>query len=319
MAAGNVANAMTKVTGASVQDGKYVYIRGLGDRYSLTQLNGLPMPSVDPYRNSAQLDMIPVNLLDNIITSKTFTPDQPGTFTGGNIDIKTKSFPERQTFSAKVAFRYNTQNHFRDDFLTYDGANTDWLGYGNGYRARPSILSDSTFLQYANKSAEIQARTGNEEAAQAIQQGVDAVDMRFDTVVTRSPMDYALSLAYGNSWDVGANGQLGLIASASYAQRYSHRPEATQATWFVFDQEDGTLMNSGDYRQTTSTESPTVNGLFGLAYKFNDLNSIEAKVMYNHNAEKSAVFSIGEDVNNIDDPSYKLGRALLWQEKELLN
>ena len=93
LASGNVANAMTKVTGASVQDGKYVYVRGLGDRYSLTQMNGLPMPSIDPYRNSAQLDMIPVNLLDNIITSKTFTPDQPGTFTGGNVNIKTKEFP----------------------------------------------------------------------------------------------------------------------------------------------------------------------------------------------------------------------------------
>ena len=93
-AAGNVANAMKKVSGASVQDGKYVYIRGLGDRYSLTQLNDLPMPSIDPYRNSPQLDMIPVNLVDNIVTSKTSTPDQPGTFTGGNINIKTKSFPE---------------------------------------------------------------------------------------------------------------------------------------------------------------------------------------------------------------------------------
>ena len=319
MAAGNVANAMTKVTGASVQDGKYVYIRGLGDRYSLTQLNGLPMPSVDPYRNSAQLDMIPVNLLENIITSKTFTPDQPGTFTGGNIDIKTKSFPERQTFSAKVAFRYNTQNHFRDDFLTYNGAGSDWLGYGNNYRARPGILSDSTFLQYADRNAELEARFGNEEAASNIQQGVDAVDMRFDTVVSSSPLDYGLSLAYGNSWDVGAKGKLGLIASASYAQRYTHRPNAVQASWFVFDNSSGELMNSGNYDKTTSQQSPIVNGLVGLAYKFNDLNSIEAKAMYNHNAVKTGIFIIGEDGNNIEDPSFKLGRALLWEEKELLN
>lgn len=319
MASGNAANAMRKVSGASVQEGKYVYIRGLGDRYSLTQLNGLPMPSVDPYRNSAQLDMIPTNLLDNIVTSKTFTPDQPGTFTGGNINITTKSFPERQTLSVKVGFRYNTQNHFKDDFLTYDGSNNDWLGYGSASRARPAVLSDENYLKYADKNAELRARVGDQEAARAIQAGVDAVDMRFDTVVSSSPMDYAFSISYGNSWDVGQKGQLGLIASGSFAQRYTHRPNAVQASWFVFDNSSGELQNSGNYDRTTSSQSPTVNGLIGLGYKFDPLNSIEAKMLYNHNAVKSATFLIGEDGNNIEAPSYKLGRALLWEEKELLN
>ena len=80
LAVGNAAKAMGKVTGTSVVDGKYVYVRGLGDRYSIAQLNGLMLPSIDPYRNSVQLDLIPTSLLDNIITAKTFTPDQAGTF-----------------------------------------------------------------------------------------------------------------------------------------------------------------------------------------------------------------------------------------------
>ena len=128
MAVGNVATAMTKITGTSIQEGKYVVVRGLGDRYSLSQLNGLPMPSIDPYRNSAQLDLIPTKLLDNIIATKTFTPDQPGTFTGGNIDIRTKSFPERQTLSLSVSMGYNSQNNLREDFLSHEGGDGDkWL------------------------------------------------------------------------------------------------------------------------------------------------------------------------------------------------
>ena len=319
LASGNVANAMSKVTGASIQDGKYVYIRGLGDRYSLSQMNGLPMPSIDPYRNSAQLDMIPVNLLDNIITSKTFTPDQPGQFTGGNVNIKTKDFPERQTFSAKIGVRYNTQNNFQNDFLTYNGSNTDWLGYGTDYRARSPFLSDSIFQQYSDRNAELRARFGDSTAAQAIQTGVDVMDMRFDTVVSNSPIDYAATLSYGNSWGVGSNGRFGLIASVTYAQRYTHRPNAVQATWFVMDENSGELMNSGDYDKTTSELNPTVSGFVGLAYKFNNFNSIDVKYLYNNNSTKSTTFIIGEDGNNIEDPSFKLGRALQWEQKNLQN
>ena len=117
----NAAGAMKKVTGATISGGKYVYIRGLGDRYSLSQLNGLVLPSADPYRNSAQIDLIPTNLLDNIITSKTFTPDLPGTFTGGSVNIKTKSFPEQFSLTFSASAGYNAQNNLIDDFQSYAG------------------------------------------------------------------------------------------------------------------------------------------------------------------------------------------------------
>ncbi len=114
----DAAESMKRVTGASVVDGKYVFVRGLGDRYSSVQLNGQQLPSTDPYRNQMQLDLIPSNLLDNIIASKTFTPDQPGNFTGGNVNLKTKDFPERFTLNAGISLGYNTQSSLRDNFLT---------------------------------------------------------------------------------------------------------------------------------------------------------------------------------------------------------
>ncbi len=92
--AGDAASAMSKVTGATVVGGKYVHVRGLGGRYSSTHMNGIELPSSDPNKKSFQMDLIPSNLLDNIVTLKTFTPDKPGNFSGGIVDIGTKSFPE---------------------------------------------------------------------------------------------------------------------------------------------------------------------------------------------------------------------------------
>lgn len=104
---GDAAAAMSKVTGASVMGGKYVYIRGLGDRYTNTTLNGSTLPSADPDRKSFQLDLFPTALLDNIVTLKTFTPDKPGDFSGGLVDVATKAFPDDFTFSLSASLTYD--------------------------------------------------------------------------------------------------------------------------------------------------------------------------------------------------------------------
>jgi hypothetical protein len=90
---------INKVSGASVVDGKFAVIRGLSDRYVSTTLNGAEIPSADPYRRSASLDMFPAQIISKVVVAKTFTPDKPGSYTGGGIDIITKSFPERSFFS----------------------------------------------------------------------------------------------------------------------------------------------------------------------------------------------------------------------------
>ncbi|MDX1476967.1 MAG: TonB-dependent receptor [Saprospiraceae bacterium] len=321
LAAGDAASAMTKVTGASVEDGKYVVVRGLGDRYSITMLNDLPLPSIDPYRNSAQLDLIPTDLLDNIITSKTFTPDQPGTFTGGSVNIKTRSFPEQQTLTLSLSTGVNTQSSFRDGFLTHPGGRLDWLGYDRGLRKRPVILSSEAFAQYSDQNAELKARFGDEEAASTIQSVVDAVDLRFDTLHKHSFTDYGFTIAYGNSYNTGGHTRLGVIAAMSHQNNYDHRANMVSASYLAMLDNQGTpfLRTNGDYRITESQETPVVNGLVGLAYKFDGLNSIDFKVMYNHSTTKSTSFVIGEDGDNIEDPLFKLGRALQFEERAMLN
>ncbi len=133
----NLSSAMKRVTGVSVQGDKYVYVRGLGDRYTKTSINGMVIPGLDPDRNDVQIDIFPTGILENVLVYKTFTPDLPGSFTGGLIDIQTKAFPEEKSTSISASLGFNPDMHLNSDYLSYEGSSTDWLGFDNGARDIP--------------------------------------------------------------------------------------------------------------------------------------------------------------------------------------
>lgn len=134
---GNLAGAMKRVTGVAVQEGKYVYVRGLGDRYTKTTLNGMSLPGLDPDRNDVQIDIFPTSILENVMVYKTFTPDLAGDFTGGVVNVETKGFPEEKTTKITFGVGYNPDMHFNSDYVTYDGGKTDFLGFDDGTRKIP--------------------------------------------------------------------------------------------------------------------------------------------------------------------------------------
>lgn len=135
---GDAASAVKRVTGVSIEGGKYIYVRGLGDRYTKTVLNGVDIPGLDPDRNTIQMDIFPTNVIDNIIVSKSFTSDLPADFTGGVVDIETKDFPEEKTMRLSLSGGINPSMHFNSNYLKYDGGNTDFLGFDDGTRAIPT-------------------------------------------------------------------------------------------------------------------------------------------------------------------------------------
>ncbi|WP_258541179.1 TonB-dependent receptor [Parvicella tangerina] len=134
---GDAGEVIKRVTGVSVEGGKYVYVRGLGDRYTKTILNGMVIPGLDPDRNTIQMDIFPTNLIDNITVYKTFTPELPGDYTGGLVNIVTKDFPTQKTLSFKAGFGYNTITTFNPDFILYPKGNLDFLGIDDGTRKMP--------------------------------------------------------------------------------------------------------------------------------------------------------------------------------------
>lgn len=150
---GDAGAAIKRVTGVTVEGGKYVFVRGLGDRYTKTTLNGMEIPGLDPDRNSIQLDIFPTNLIDNLSVFKTFTPDLSGDFTGGSIDIITKDFADEKTSSFSASLGYSPAMNMNSDFVSYESSAADYLAFGNGSREIPIDRTiDLTALQFQDRA-----------------------------------------------------------------------------------------------------------------------------------------------------------------------
>lgn len=187
---GDAASAVKRVPGVSIEGGKYVYVRGLGDRYTKSILNGVDIPGLDPDRNTLQMDLFPTNIIDNIVVMKSFTADLGADFTGGVVDIATKDFPEEKTLNISVGLGYNPGMHFNSDYLTYDGGKTDFLGFDDGTRRIPTE-GMSEIPQLANTF-------GNPEEAQKFKTILRDFDPTLAAMRSSSLMDYSLGISAGN-------------------------------------------------------------------------------------------------------------------------
>jgi len=137
---GDIAGALSRVTGLSVVGNGFVYVRGLGDRYSLALLNGSPLPSPEPMRRAIPLDLFPTNVVASSLVQKTYSPTFTGEFGGGVINLTTISSPKTPFFSAGLSLSGDTET---TDNLGYDyyGGKNDWTGYDSGLRDTPPALA----------------------------------------------------------------------------------------------------------------------------------------------------------------------------------
>ncbi len=129
----NVTAAVTRVAGVSTNQSGLITVRGIGDRYIKTTINGSRIPTLDPFTNNIKLDMFPASLVDNVIITKTASPDLPGDWAGAYLSIETKDYPEKFYLNVESSFGYNNSTTFRD-VLSSQRSSTDWLGYDNGFR-----------------------------------------------------------------------------------------------------------------------------------------------------------------------------------------
>jgi hypothetical protein len=186
----DAASSMKRVPGVSVEGGKYVYVRGLGDRYTKTILNGVDIPGLDPDRNTMQMDIFPTNLIDNIIVHKSFSADLPADFTGGIIDIAIKDFPDQKKGNLSLGTSYNPDFHFKSDYLTYSGGKTDFLGFDDGTRAIPATTNLPFFASVIGDPAGVQG--------QRYREILESFNPTMAAVKQRSLIDYNLGASFGN-------------------------------------------------------------------------------------------------------------------------
>lgn len=127
----------SRVVGATVVGDRFVYVRGLGERYSSTLLHGLPLPSPEPEQHAVPFDIFPAELLSSLSVIKTATPDLPADFAGGAVEIALQDFPTKRVAHLGASIGGNAQTVFQP-MLTYPGGRTDWLGIDDGTRGLPA-------------------------------------------------------------------------------------------------------------------------------------------------------------------------------------
>lgn len=145
----NTSDVLKRVSGVSIQDNKFAVVRGLNDRYNAAYLNGAPLPSSENDRKAFAFDIFPANMLENLVILKTASPDMPGEFAGGVININTSSIPSKNFTSVSVGTGINTITTFKDG-LTYKGGKTDWIGLDDGARALPKGLPNTEAILRMN-------------------------------------------------------------------------------------------------------------------------------------------------------------------------
>ncbi len=297
---GNIAGALGRVTGLSVVGNGYVYVRGLGDRYSLALLNGSPLPSPEPLKRVVPLDLFPSSIIASSLVQKSYSVNYPGEFGGGVINLTTKSVPSEGFVNIGVGGAWDTETTNQLGY-TYYGSSTDWTGFDNGQRDLTNGLK-----AYFASGERLSAGT------------IDGVELGKGIVNTRNgltqripnmPANGSLSLSAGQSFDLGGS-TLGVIATAGYSNKWITR-DITSQTSFA----DNLDTLQSDFRRVVTDNRIVANGMLGMALEFGR-NKIKWTNLYIRDTQKNTRISLGTANQTAVDLQQQ---ETAWFERQLID
>ncbi|MBQ4833360.1 TonB-dependent receptor [Pseudoalteromonas sp. MMG010] len=305
---GDAASALRRVTGLTLVDGKFIYVRGLGERYSSTQLNNMYVPSPDPTRSVVPLDLFPSDIIESLSVQKSFSPDMPAHFGGGNVNIRTKSIPSDFLFNIQVGTSYNTSNS--DTGYFYQGGDTDWMGRDDGTRS----LAPS-FVEVFNSDAGLEGdiNTTLDERISLIQ------DLDWDVGISEKDVSPAMSfsVSLGDRFDTEV-GTFGVLAAVSYDNE-----------WEVVQEQNGASLGSlgcedkcyAQYYSGTSTEQNVRwSGTLNLGYEFNSNHKFELTNIALHDMSDRVRNRSYYDANETEEGDTELRRVdITYEEREMFS
>jgi len=296
--ASDAARALEKVTGVSVVEGGYVYVRGLGERYSATMLNNAMVPTTEAERRVVPLDLFPSAMIDNIKVLKTYTPDLPGEFSGGLVQMTTVEFPVKKTFQVSSTFGFNDRTTFRR-FATYPGGSHDAFGFDDGSRSLPAAIP-------TNRRVSIGADSRQQLADYEKGFSNNWQPAFRDSV--RPSQSYAM---VGG----GTYGNLGLVGALTFTNKPQFQSE-TQ-TYYRRGGLGGTIAPFSDYPDFRQyVETPRLGGVLNLAYHLNTNNKLLLRNTVTRDSDKEARQFSGNDNNQGGVIS---SERLRWVERSLLS
>lgn len=255
----DAAASIKRVPGVSIQSGKYIYVRGLSDRYTKTLLNGYEVPGLDPDRNTLQMDIFPTNVLENIVVNKTFMASLPADFTGGAITISMKDFPEEERGNVSLSLGYNPSFHFNPNYLTYTGSKTDFLGFDNGHRDIPAIENIPQFAQVVGNP--------NGENAGRYKQILGQFTPEMGAFKSRNLMDFGIGFDYGNQ-KVGKKLTTGYQFIVNYKNESSFYEEVEYSRYGLSANRETREMEIREQQKGSyGTSNITLSAMAGFAVK----------------------------------------------------
>lgn len=262
---------LKRVSGTTIQDNKFVIVRGLSDRYNAALVDNASLPSTEPNRKAFSFDIIPANMIDNIIITKSATPDLPGDFAGGVINVQTKEIPDQYFLDISVGTGFNTASTFKD-FKTGYKSSTDFLGFDGGRQLPSSFPSTADILNNRLTSAQQVAaqKSLNNDYKIKSSNGLPAAN---------------LQATLGNHWHTGKDANLGMIAAITY----THQEMVQRDMVRHYD--------NFDYVDNVYKYSSNLGGVFNLGYSTGK-NKIVWKNLYNRIFDDNFLLRTGDNLGS---------------------
>lgn len=252
---GSASAAARRIVGASVVGGQFLFVRGLGGRYSNVRLNGIPLPSTDPDLPGFQLDLFPTALLSSLTIAKTFTPDMPGNFAGGSLNVETRSFPETFLLRLNLGLSGDTLTTGRS-LSSFSGGATDFLGFDDGSRALPEEVPSQKLFGPSRQNPEAGfPSVERDEIGKAFPN-------RWAATKTYGLPNVSLGASLGNTVATPA-GDLGYFFTFGYRSRF--RRELEHINSYRLD-ETGSVVVQDDFLRETTRFDAQLGSLGTVSY-----------------------------------------------------
>ncbi len=294
--ASDAAGALEKVTGVSVVDNGFVYVRGLGERYSSTMLNNAIIPTTEPERRVVPLDLFPSSLIDNIKILKTYSADLPGEFSGGLVQLQTVEFPTQKTFTANINYGFNSQTAF-SRIGTYTGGGTDVLGFEDGTRSVPDVIPSDPLLFVGNYTD------------QQFQEFGRSLAVNYTPVPVENARPFqTYSVSAGNTY-----GRVGIVGALTFSNQPQRYPEVRR---FLRNAGDRPIVFSNFENFNIDNENARLGGVFNVSVRLNAANKIVFRNTYTHDADKETrVYSGLNGGSGVDIQDTRLR----WVQRDLFS
>ena len=272
----NTGEVLKRVPGTSVQEGKYLVVRGLADRYNQAMLNGILLSSTEPDRKSFSFDIIPSTMIDNIIINKAFIPELPGEWAGGLIQVNTKDIPAKDFLNVQIGTGFNTQT-IGKDFYSYKGSNTDFLGFDNGIRGLPT--------NFPNKAKFSALNNGQKTAF-----GKEFTNI-WSAQNGNAQLNQSFLINGGFNKKIGAKSNLAAILALSYNKSDKKSVYENQINYF---QNNKPSLNF-DYYNDKYSQDVLLGALANITLQLGNNSKISFKNMLNVNTTNYATLRTGKD------------------------